>query len=113
MSSKNVYYNTDCHQLFIIHCILHTGCSQDRAVANCNGSIEGLNSPNASIWTEARRVCVPGAAAITSALGYGPPPLSFVIILMPFRVVPTRTGPKCPSSFALDMRLCVVALPPS
>ena len=39
--------------------------------------------------------------------------LSFVIISMPFRVVPLRTGPKCLSLFALDMRLCVVALPPS
>ena len=45
--------------------------------------------------------------------GMGRLKLSFVIILRPSRVEPTRTGLKCPSSSALDKRLCVVALPPS
>ena len=50
-------------------------------VSNCTGSIEGLQSPNASMWTEARRARGPCAAAATSALWYGPPPIVFCSIL--------------------------------
>ena len=50
-------------------------------VSNCIGSIEGLQRPNASMWTEARRACGPCAAAATSALGYGLPPIVFCSIL--------------------------------
>ena len=55
--------------------VLHCG------VSNCTGSIEGLQSPNASMWTEARRARGPCAAAATSALGYGLPPIVFCSIL--------------------------------
>ena len=52
---------------------------------NCTGSIEGLQSPKASMWTEARRARGPCAAAATSALGYGSPPTVFCNI---FEAVP-------------------------
>ena len=38
---------------------------------------------------------------------------SVVVTSRPSHVVPTRTGLKCPSSSALDTRLCVGASPPS
>ena len=41
----------------------------DRVAANCTGSMLGLHNPNASICTEARRACAPGAADATSAPG--------------------------------------------
>ena len=50
-------------------------------VSNCIGSIEGLQRPNASMWTEARRARGPCAAAATSALGYGLPTNVFCSIL--------------------------------
>ena len=58
-----------------LYCKFLTGRVQDRAAANCNGSIVSLHSPSASIWTETLRACAPGAAVVTSAPGKGPPPI--------------------------------------
>ena len=68
-----------------LHCLCLAVRVQDRAAANCNGSTVGLHNPNASIWTEARRACAPGAADATSAPGYGPPP---IVLCNSFDAVP-------------------------